>query len=51
VEIELIPRPDIAYLVQEIRKPHVTLNLLWMEYKAANPDGYQGESHRRGVAA
>jgi len=33
--------PDLAYLLEEMRKPHVTLSLLWLEYKAANPDGYQ----------
>ena len=35
------PLPDIDYLLKEMRKPHVTLALLWLEYKAANPDGYQ----------
>ena len=35
------PVPDISYIVQEMRRPHVTLSLLWLEYKAANPDGYQ----------
>ena len=35
------PLPDVAYLVQEMRRPHITLSLLWLEYKAANPDGYQ----------
>jgi len=33
--------PDIGYLAAEMKKRHVTLNLLWLEYKAANPDGYQ----------
>ena len=33
--------PDLAYLLEEMRKPHVTLTLLWMEYKAAHPEGYQ----------
>lgn len=33
--------PDIDYLVSEMKKAHVTLSLLWLEYKAANPDGYQ----------
>ena len=33
--------PEVAYLLEEMRKPHVTLMLLWMEYKAAHPDGYQ----------
>ena len=30
--------PELAYLLEEMRKPHVTLTLLWMEYKAAHPD-------------
>lgn len=33
--------PEVAYLLEEMRQPHVTLMLLWMEYKAAHPDGYQ----------
>lgn len=33
--------PDIGYLAAEIRKRHVTLSLLWLEYKAEHPDGYQ----------
>jgi transposase len=33
--------PDLAYLLEEMRRPHVTLMLLWMEYKAAHPEGYQ----------
>ena len=33
--------PEIGYLAQEMKKRHVTLNLLWLEYKAANSDGYQ----------
>jgi len=35
------PLPDIDYLAQEMKKRHVTLQLLWLEYKAANSDGYQ----------
>ena len=35
------PVPDINYLAAEMRRPHVTLHQLWLEYKAANPDGYQ----------
>jgi transposase len=46
--------PDIAHLRSEMAKPHVTLMLLWSEYKDANPDGYQYtqfcEYYRRGVA-
>lgn len=33
--------PKIGYLAQEMRKPHVTLFLLWQEYKSGYPDGYQ----------
>jgi len=33
--------PDIDSLLAQMRKPHVTLALLWVEYKAAHPDGYQ----------
>ena len=32
--------PDMTYLIEEMRKPHITLYLLWMEYREANPDGY-----------
>jgi len=32
--------PDWALLHLELRKPNVTLWLLWDEYRAANPDGY-----------
>lgn len=46
--------PDIAHLRSEMAKPHVTLMLLWSEYKEANPTGYQYtqfcEYYRRGVA-
>lgn len=35
------PRPDCAAVHQELRRPHVTLQLLWLEYKAQHPDGYQ----------
>ena len=30
-----------AYIAEELRKPNVTLALLWEEYKQAQPDGYQ----------
>jgi transposase len=33
--------PDMEYLYQEMKKKSVTLQLLWYEYKQANPDGYQ----------
>jgi transposase len=32
--------PDTAYLITEMRKPHVTLHLLWLEYRDVFPDGY-----------
>lgn len=32
--------PDMTYLIEEMRRPHVTLYLLWMEYREANPNGY-----------
>ena len=35
------PKPDCSYIHQERRKKHVTLTLLWLEYKEQNPDGYQ----------
>lgn len=33
--------PDIGYLAAEMKKRHVTLALLWLEYKGEHPDGYQ----------
>ena len=33
--------PTMEYLHQERKKKSVTLQLLWHEYKQANPDGYQ----------
>ncbi len=36
------PRPDFAAIHLELRQHrHVTLQLLWMEYKEAHPDGFQ----------
>ncbi len=35
------PLPDWADLHAELRRPGVTLQLLWDEYKAAHPAGYQ----------
>ena len=31
----------MQYLFKELKKKHVTLQLLWYEYKQNNPDGYQ----------
>jgi len=35
------PEPDWSALQQESKKKGVTLALLWQEYKAAHPDGWQ----------
>ena len=40
------PLPDFAYIHQELKKPNVTFELLWQEYKAAHPDGYQSTQFR-----
>ena len=34
------PLPDIGYLAGEMKKKHVTLHLLWLEYREVHPDGY-----------
>lgn len=34
------PVPDWNHVYREKRKPHVTLSLLWEEYRAVHPDGY-----------
>ena len=33
--------PSMQYLFGEMKKKHVTLQLLWYEYRQGNPDGYQ----------
>lgn len=33
--------PDWAHVHAEMSRPHVTLQLLWHEYKREHPDGYQ----------
>ena len=33
--------PSMEYIHRELKKKRVTLQLLWYEYKRANPDGYQ----------
>ncbi len=33
--------PPMDYLFRELKRKGVTLQLLWYEYKQANPDGYQ----------
>lgn len=37
----LRPIPDWATVHQELTRPGVTLALLWQEYRAAQPEGYQ----------
>lgn len=35
------PIPDWSYIHSELKRKGVTLTLLWQEYKASNPNGYQ----------
>jgi hypothetical protein len=42
------PQPDWAGIHRELRRPGVTLQLLWEEHRAAYPDGY---GYSRYVAA
>ena len=35
------PLPDLAYIEKELKRPGVTLQLLWQEYKEVHPVGYQ----------
>jgi len=35
------PEPDMDLIYKELKRKSVTLQLLWEEYKALNPDGYQ----------
>jgi len=41
VSPEKRPMPSFEYIHQELKKKGVTLQLLWYEYKQANPEGYQ----------
>ena len=40
VAAEQRPVPDWAWVHRELRRPNVTLALLWEEYRAAAPDGF-----------
>ena len=40
VPVELRPLPDWAWVHRELRRPSVTLALLWEEYRAAATDGF-----------
>ena len=35
------PKPDWSYIHKELKRKSVTLQILWEEYKRANPEGYQ----------
>ena len=35
------PLPDWEMVHSELRRPHVTLQLLWAEYRECHPDGFQ----------
>jgi transposase len=35
------PEPDFGAIHLELRRKHVTLQLLWEEYRGAHPDGYE----------
>ncbi len=41
VPLSRAPSPDFAKLHAELRRPGVTRMLLWQEYKATQPDGWQ----------
>lgn len=34
------PLPDMDYLLRELRRKHVTMHLLWLEYREVHPGGY-----------
>src|SRR5437867_2018539 len=40
-QLPQFPQPDWLVVHQELRKKGVTLMLLWEEYRAVHPDGYQ----------
>jgi transposase len=54
VPLSRTPRPDFAYIHAELRRRSVTRVLLWEEYKAAQPEGWQYsefcEQYRRWLA-
>jgi len=41
------PLPDFEYIHQELKKPGVTMYLLWQEYKQANGNGYEYSQFRK----
>ena len=42
-----VPLPDLPTIERELRRPHVTLELLWREYHAAHPEGMSRASFYR----
>jgi transposase len=44
VPMDARPAPDFAAVLRELKRPGVTLQLWWQEYRQAHPDGY-GYSH------
>lgn len=42
-----VPRPDLPTIERELRRPHVTLELLWREYHDVHPDGMSRASFYR----
>jgi transposase len=41
------PQPNWATVAADLRKPAVTLQLLWQEYRDQHPDGYSYSQFRR----
>src|SRR5208337_4931802 len=41
LSVERRNMPSFDYLFKELRRKHVTLQLLWHEYRESNPEGYQ----------
>jgi transposase len=41
VPLSRTPQPDFAHIHAELKRPGVTRALLWQEYKAERPDGWQ----------
>ena len=41
VPLSRTPQPDFAHIHAELKRPGVTRLLLWQEYKAGRPDGWQ----------
>ena len=41
------PCPDVQIIAQELCRKHVTMNLLWREYREAHPDGMSRATYYR----